>query len=151
MTKKAVKRQYFLAQLKRAYVPPEELVQFYVACIQSVLHYGCQVFHFSLPQYLSLRFERIQKRALRIIFGYEVHYSDALTLSSLVTLEQTRTELCKQLFNKIVDNPLDVLHPLIPFNEGPTKDHRNARPYRVKPCKTNRCRDTFINKCAAIF
>ena len=92
-------------QLKRANVLPDELVQFYVACIQSVLLYGCQVFHFSLPQYLSLSFERIQKRALRIIFGYEVHYSDALALSGLVTLEQRRMELCKKLFSKIVDNP----------------------------------------------
>ena len=70
-----------------------ELVQFYVACIQSVLLcfnrdtpktvytilgvYGCQVFHFSPPQNLSLTaFERIRslrKRALRTIFGYEVH------------------------------------------------------------------------------
>ena len=80
MTKKAAERLYFLVQLKRAKVPPEELVQFYVAFIQSVLLYGCHVFHFSLPQYLSLTFERIQKRALRIIFGYEVHYSDALAL-----------------------------------------------------------------------
>ena len=99
MTKKSVKRLYFLAQLKRANVPPEELVQFYVACIQSVLLYGCQVFHFSRPQYLSLSFERIQKRALRIIFCYEVHYSDALALSGLVTLEQRRTEPCKKRFN----------------------------------------------------
>ena len=40
MTIKAVKRWFFLAQLKRANVPPEELVQFYVACIQSVVLYG---------------------------------------------------------------------------------------------------------------
>ena len=28
---------------------------------------------------------------------------------------------------------------------------RNSRTYRVKPCKTNRCHDTFINKCPSIF
>ena len=85
------------------------------------------------------------------MFGYKVHYSDSLALSGLVTLEQRRMELCKKLFNTIVDNPLDVLHPLIPFNEGPSKGLMNARLYRVKPFKTNRCRDTFINKCAVIF
>jgi len=142
---------YFLVQLKRAKVPPEELVQFHEACFQYVLLYGCQVFHFSLPQYLSLTFKRIQKRALRIIFGYEEYYSDALSRSGLVTSEQRKTELCKQLFNKIVDNLLDVLHPLIPFNERPSKNLRNSRTHYVKPCKTNRCRDTFINKCASIF
>ena len=45
MTKKADKRLYFSVQLKRAEVPPEELVQFYEACIPSVLTNGCQVFH----------------------------------------------------------------------------------------------------------
>ena len=49
----------FLEQLKRAKVPPEELVQFYLVCIQSVLLHGCQGFHFILPHYLSLTFERI--------------------------------------------------------------------------------------------
>ena len=40
MTKKGAKRLYFLLQLKRAKVQAEELVQFYVACIQSVLPHG---------------------------------------------------------------------------------------------------------------
>ena len=86
----------------------------YVACIQFGLLYGCKVFHFSLPPYLSLTFEVTQKSALRIIikmiiFGYEVHYSDALSRSGLVTLEQRRTELCNKLFTKIVENPLIYL------------------------------------------
>ena len=55
----------------------------------------------------------------------------------IVTLEQRRTELYKKRFSKIVENPLDVLHPLIPFNERPSKDLRNSRSYPVKPRKTN--------------
>ena len=150
MTKKAAKRLYFLVQLKRAQVPPRELVQFYVACIQSVLLYGCQVFHFSLPRYLSLTFERTQKRALsRILFG-----NKALSRSGLVMLEQRRAELCRNLFDKIVAIPSNIVHPLIPFNEECRTDLRNSTPYRVKTCKTNRCRDTFINNaqvCLIIF
>lgn len=48
MVKKASKRLYFLAQLKHAIVPNNELVKFYVACIQLVLLYGCKVFPFQL-------------------------------------------------------------------------------------------------------
>ena len=51
--KKAAKRLYFLMQLKRAHVPAKDLVSFYIACIQSVLLYACQVFHYSLPEYFS--------------------------------------------------------------------------------------------------
>ena len=47
--KKVAKR----LQLKRAHVPAKDLVSFYIACIQSVLLYACQVFHDSLPEYLS--------------------------------------------------------------------------------------------------
>ena len=43
--KKAANRLYFLIQLKRAKVPSQKLVQFYVACIQSILTYACQVYH----------------------------------------------------------------------------------------------------------
>ena len=60
MTKKAAKRLYFLVQLKGAQVLPDELIRFYLACIQSVSLCDCQVFHFSLQQYLSSTMERIQ-------------------------------------------------------------------------------------------
>ena len=36
-------------------------LEFYVACIRSILTYGCQVYHNALPEYLSLSLERIQK------------------------------------------------------------------------------------------
>ena len=41
---------------------------FYCSVIRSVLEYACQVFHCNLPLYLSDEIERIQRRALRIIF-----------------------------------------------------------------------------------
>ena len=51
--KKVAKRLYVLMQLKRPHVPAKDLVCFYIACIESVLLYACQVFHDSLPEYLS--------------------------------------------------------------------------------------------------
>ena len=38
------------------------------SAIRSVQEYVCQVFHCNLPLYLSDEIERIQRRALRIIF-----------------------------------------------------------------------------------
>ena len=65
--KKAATRLYFLKQLKRAKVPPKDMLLFYTTCIRPVLEYACPVFHHSLPQYLSNEMKRLQKRALRII------------------------------------------------------------------------------------
>ena len=38
--KKASKRLYFLAQTKRAKMPPNDLVLFYIACIRSIIDYA---------------------------------------------------------------------------------------------------------------
>ena len=66
--KKVPSRLYFLRQLKRAKVPSNDLLLFYVTCIRPVTEYACQVFHDFLPQYLSDELEKRQKRAFRIIF-----------------------------------------------------------------------------------
>ena len=68
LVKKASCRLYFLRQLKRSQVTPEELILFYITCIRSILEYACPVFHRALPGYLSKELERLQKRALRIIY-----------------------------------------------------------------------------------
>lgn len=90
ITKKKCQTLFFLVQLKHAKVPPEELVQLYVACIKFVLFFGCQV-------------------------------------SCLCIVAQSKEgQLCNKLFNKLPENPLDVLHPLKPLKEGPSKDLRNS-------------------------
>ena len=76
ITPKAAKRLYLLRELKRAGICASDLVLFYCNTIGSVLDYACQVFHFSLPSYLSEELERIQKRALRAIFPH-ANYKEA--------------------------------------------------------------------------
>ena len=53
ITAKASRRIYLLKQLKHAGIDCKSLIQFYFACIRSVLEYACQAFHSSLPAYLS--------------------------------------------------------------------------------------------------
>ena len=64
ITVKAAKRLYLLRQLKRTGIDCNVLVRFYCSVIRSVLEYACQVFHCSLPNYLSDEIERIQCRPL---------------------------------------------------------------------------------------
>ena len=59
--KKVSARLYFLRQLKRAGLPPEDLIQFYVTCIRPVIEYACEAFQDSLPQYLSNDLERLME------------------------------------------------------------------------------------------
>jgi hypothetical protein len=70
IVKKARKRLYCLAQLKRSNVGTKELLQFCLTCIRPITEYVCPIFHNSLTTYLSNDLEPIQKRALRIIIPY---------------------------------------------------------------------------------
>ena len=144
IVKKASKRLYFLSQLKRAKVPSNDLVNFYVTCIRSLLLYSCQVFHFNLPEFLNIMLERIQKRAMNIIYGYDVPYSEALVMSKLHRLSDHRRHLCDEFFNKIVMNPNDKLHGLLPYNLSVISSLRNKRNFTIPICKTDRFKNSFI-------
>ena len=99
--KKAATRLYFLKQLKRAKVPPKDMLLFYTTCIRPVLEYACPVFHHSLPQYLSNEMERLQKRALRIIQP-DLSYAEALVALDITSLYERRKALSNALFDQIV-------------------------------------------------
>ena len=51
--RKVAARLYFLRQLKRAKVPANDPLSFYITCIRPAAEYACPVFHTALPQYLS--------------------------------------------------------------------------------------------------
>ena len=90
---KANKRLYLITQLKRARVPPNEIIQIYCSCIRPLLEYASPVFHNSLPQYLNLDIERVQKRCINRIFP-GVSYEEGLKLAKLETLCDRRSEAC---------------------------------------------------------
>ena len=77
ITAKASRRIYLFKQLKRTGIDRKSIIQFFGACIRSVLEYAYQAFHSSLTAYLSDQIERAQKRVLRILFP-EISYSKAL-------------------------------------------------------------------------
>jgi hypothetical protein len=60
--------------------------------IRSVLEHACQVFHRSLPDYLSTQIEAIQRRAMRTIYP-DLNYAEALEAADLVTLFARRDKL----------------------------------------------------------
>ena len=59
--KKISTRLYFLRQLKRAKLPPKDILLFFVTCIRPVAEYACEVLHDSLSKYLSNDLERMQR------------------------------------------------------------------------------------------
>ena len=141
--KKANKRLYFLSQLKRSNVGSKELITFYCTCIRPVTEYGCPVFHDSLPNYLVKDIERIQKRAMRIIFP-ALSYDESLSVAELVPLEARRQQLTDKLFQQIISDPSHKLNKLLPpVNECQIK-LRKKRLFKNQLFKTDRFRNSFI-------
>ena len=80
---------------------------FMVNCsfVRSVIEYACVVFA-ALPQYLSDSLERIQKRALAIIFPGST-YSEALNLAGISTLQNRRSVARHEFIAQLnPDNPV---------------------------------------------
>ena len=141
--KKVSSRLYFLRQLKRAKVPSNDLLLFYLTCILPVTEYAYQVFHYSLPQYLSDELGKRQKRAFRIMFP-DLHYKEVLGTMNIPTLYDRRQCLTDNLFNEIVYNSHHKLNALLAPLNCEIMPLRNRRNFQLPVCKTNRFKNSFI-------
>ena len=100
----------------------------------------------------TITLERIQKRAMCIIYEYDLSYKETLAKSGLSNLYQRRSKLCQTFFNKFFINSEDKLHALLPFNASkPSITLRKNRAFTIPPCKRNRFRDSFINSSGRLY
>ena len=144
ITSKAARRLYLLSQLKRAGISSDDLLAFYYSVIRSVLEFSCQLFHRSLPKYLSDDIERIQRRAMRIIFP-NLSYCEALNKAGIPTLSERRESLSIKLFEDIVSNEHHKLANLLPqMSSSYARRLRNKRRFNTPICRTDRFMNSFI-------
>ena len=103
--KKANRRLYALRQLKRCGVLPADIVKVYCSLVRSVVEYASVVFS-NLPQYLVDALEKLQKRALKIIYP-NYSYEAALDAANLEKLECRRVNICSSFVSKLTkSNPV---------------------------------------------
>ena len=140
--KKANRRLYALRKLKKSGVSSSDIVVVYCTVIRTMIEYASVVFA-NLSQTLSKDLERVQKRAMSII--YPSHsYMDALSFAGIQTLCVCREEAC----NKFVAN-IKASNPLYPFihKQLPTLNHdyslRSATTERQPIIRTERF-ESFI-------
>ena len=130
--------------MERAGLSSDDLLAFYYSVIRSVLEFSCQLFHRSLPKYLSDDIERIQRRALRIIFP-SLSYCEAIDKAGIPTLSERREISSIKLFNDIVSNEHPKLASLLPpMARSHARCLRNKRRFNIQVCRTDRFMNTFI-------
>ena len=84
------KALWSLTHLKRANIETNVLIETYRAMLRPLLEYCSVVYNSMLTQDLSIRLERQQKIALKIIFGFEKEYSELMELGGFETNNQKK-------------------------------------------------------------
>ena len=111
------------------------------------IDYACPVFHYSLPKYLQVELESVQRRALSCIFP-RVHYSDALQLAGLESIRAHQENLTEDLFKSIVNDPRSKITSLLPPLGSISYELRKQRRFATPLVRTNRFGNSFIVKSA---
>ena len=147
--KKAYRKLYALRQLRQCGVSAHDSVMVYCLLVRSILEYACVVFA-ALPQYLSDSLERIQKRALAIIFPGST-YSEASNLTTITILEGRRSAASHEFIAQLnPDNPVykQIASRLESTSASTHHSLRSRDRARTKITATNRFGDFVTNKYA---
>ena len=146
---KANSRLHFLKQLKRAGLSNDDILHFYLAVIRPVLEYAAPVWHSGLTNELSDQLESLQKRALRIIFGYsrvtDISYDNFCAELGITSTSFRRDEISCKFFHNLFDTS-SCLHHLIPAKRDVTQSQKLRHPtlYQAPFARTERFKNSFI-------
>ena len=83
-------RLWSLRFLKKSGLDQDKLLDMYNSLVRSAVEYCAIVYHSMIPQYLSDRLEALQRRALRIIFGWNVDIGTVMAARNIDTLQERR-------------------------------------------------------------
>ena len=147
---KASKRLHILRVLRRGDVENNDLINIYTALIRSLLEYCCVVRHHALPSNLSQELERVQKRALKIIFP-AFSYSESIQFSNLGALDERRSELCVKTLEKISRGGPLVKHRPMTNQHMHHYQTRGANKYILPKCRSERLRHSFFPSTCLVF
>ena len=127
----------FSLNLKKAGVACADIVTVYCVMIRTVLEYASAVFA-NLPQILSNDLERVERRALAIIYPTN-SYTDALLLAGIQPLSVRRDIACRKFVASIkLDNPLYPFIHKHPRISNHTYFLRSERPDGTTITRTDR-------------
>ena len=137
--------EYTFCHASCAGAKPDKLIQYYVACIRSMLEYGSVIFHPGLTKQQTADLEYVQKRALRIILP-NMDYTDCLRESNLESLSDRRESNCLALFRQLQSQD-HRLHNLLPPPNPAHYKLRKQRTYSTCGYINNRLCSEFVTYC----
>ena len=100
MLNKARRRLWTLRHCKKAGLCKDDLLNVFNVFIRPLLEYAAPTFHPMLNGYLKDQIEQIQKRACKMIFGWQSSYDQLVSEEKIVTLSARREILTKNVAKK---------------------------------------------------
>ena len=77
----------------------------YFQHIRSIIEFGATAWNSAISLTKSKKLERVQKVALRLIYGRIVSYTELLKIAKLGTLAKRREKLCLEFAKKAAQHP----------------------------------------------
>ncbi|XP_035676231.1 uncharacterized protein LOC118415630 [Branchiostoma floridae] len=147
VTTKGSKRLHFLRLLAKGDMPPKDLLTVYTTLVRPVLEYAHVVF-VGCTESQRNTLERVQKRALRIIYG---HSSNPASLAPLPTLQSRRENAARSLYTQMLasDHPL---HFMVPddMEVATGRTLRNSSHRTLPKCRTERLKRSFLYRATVL-
>ena len=114
-----------LVHLKRAGIGVDILNNVYQIMLRPILEYCNVIYHSMLSIEQSNRLESLQRKALRVIYGFDIEYNELLEKSGNLRLLQRREAAAKSFANKLVNNPrFSKFFPLNPATGAATRKRK---------------------------
>ena len=113
ITKNASRKLFMLTVLRQFHADLSDLRAVYISFIRPCLEYCSQLWHTGLTQQQGQEIEKVQKRACKIMIGYDKYtdYASACQLLNLETLSDRRDAALRKLAADILANPAHPLYP----------------------------------------
>ena len=141
ITKSASRKLFMLTVLRQFHADLSDLRAIYISFIRPTLEYCSQLWHPGLTQQQAQEIERVQKRACKIMIGYNNYtdYTSACQLLELETLQDRRAVAFRKLASDILADPAHCLYPAEQLvTEG--RPLRRQRTFVAPRCNTERYR-----------
>ena len=115
---------WILYHLKHHGFNREELVTVYKSIIRPVFDYCAVVYHALLTDDQDQLLERLQRQALKVIYGAGHTYTEMREMAGITTLRQRRVTLCDKFAAKCADS--DRFGHWFRLNQNPRRSSRGT-------------------------
>ena len=111
LVKKVHMRTWSLINLKKAQVENSDVLAIYKSIVRSVLDYASVTYNSLLTKEQEEELERLQRKCIRVIYGWDKPYTELLQEASLKTLKERREDQCiKFAENCLQHETLSLIH-----------------------------------------